>query len=500
MAVSTQVPLNWKVPLFWATVDGTKAGNVTAPARALLVGQSFTTGTQAQNIPVAIGSRELANQMFGQGSMLGRMVNAFMNSNTNQQLWAIGIPDPAAGVAATGTITIATPPTASGVLSIYIAGQLVQITVGQTDTPTIIATNLASQIQAQPDLPVTATAAVAVVTLTSKWKGLTANEISIVPNFLGQLGGQAFPIGLTLTIVAMASGAGTPLFTSAISAIQMLAFDYVALPYTDTASMSSWATEYGFGTGGRWGYMRQQYGMIFSAWTDTYSNLITWGIGNNNAMISTMAIEQDSPAPLWEWAAAYCALGALGYSDDPARPLQTLEFYGILPARLPNRFTQGQLNSLANSGMAIQATSPDGNPMIMREQTQYQVNSYGQADTAFGLLSTLATLQMILRTMASAITSKYARVKLIPDGTKIGPGQAAVTPTDIKGELISEFMNMMYNGWVSDLADFKANLIVQIDNNDPTRVDVLWPPQLVSGLRVFAVLAQFRLQYPPQPV
>ena len=55
----------------------------------------------------------------------------------------------------------------------------------------------------------------------------------------------------------------------------------------------------------------------------------------------------------------------------------------------------------------------------------------------------------------------------------------------------------MYDGLVADLADFKANLIVEIDDNNPNRVNVLWPPQLAGQLRQFAVLAQFRLMYPP---
>ena len=122
---------------------------------------------------------------------------------------------------------------------------------------------------------------------------------------------------------------------------------------------------------------------------------------------------------MWEWSAAYCALAALGFTDDPARPLQTLEFLGILPARIQNAFMQAQNNALTNSGFAIQATAPDGNPMILREQTQYQLNSFGQGDTAFGLLTVLATLQELLRRMKAAITTKYPRVKLVPDGTVV---------------------------------------------------------------------------------
>jgi hypothetical protein len=53
----------------------------------------------------------------------------------------------------------------------------------------------------------------------------------------------------------------------------------------------------------------------------------------------------------------------------------------------------------------------------------------------------------------------------------------------------------MYNGLVEDLTNFKRNLLVERDPNDPNRVNVLYPPDLINQLRTFAVLAQFRLQY-----
>jgi phage tail sheath gpL-like len=50
-------------------------------------------------------------------------------------------------------------------------------------------------------------------------------------------------------------------------------------------------------------------------------------------------------------------------------------------------------------------------------------------------------------------------------------------------------------GRVENATAFKNNLIVERDPNDPNRVNVLYPPDLINQLRVFAVLAQFRLQY-----
>jgi phage tail sheath gpL-like len=133
--------------------------------------------------------------------------------------------------------------------------------------------------------------------------------------------------------------------------------------------------------------------------------------------------------------------------------------------------------------------------MIAREQTTYQMNIYGAPDDAYELMTTLATLAKLLRNQKQAITSKFPRHKLANDGTKFGPGQAIVTPGIIKAELINQYQLDMYNGLVEDLTNFKRNLLVERDPNDPNRVNVLYPPDLINQLRIFAVLAQFRLQY-----
>jgi phage tail sheath gpL-like len=110
-------------------------------------------------------------------------------------------------------------------------------------------------------------------------------------------------------------------------------------------------------------------------------------------------------------------------------------------------------------------------------------------------VTTLATLARLLRNQKQAITSAFPRHKLADDGTRFGPGQAIVTPGLIKAELVAEYRVDMFNGLVENIAAFKANLIVERDINNPNRVNVLYPPDLINQLRVFAVLAQFRLQY-----
>jgi phage tail sheath gpL-like len=120
---------------------------------------------------------------------------------------------------------------------------------------------------------------------------------------------------------------------------------------------------------------------------------------------------------------------------------------------------------------------------------------YGFGDDAYELVTTLATLAKLIRNQRHAITTKFPRHKLANDGTRFGPGQAIITPGIAKAELIAQYRMDEYNGLVEDTRNFKRHLLVERDPNNPNRLNVLYPPDLINQLRIFAVLAQFRLQY-----
>ena len=73
-----------------------------------------------------------------------------------------------------------------------------------------------------------------------------------------------------------------------------------------------------------------------------------------------------------------------------------------------------------------------------------------------------------------------------------GPGQPIVTPSSFKAELIAQYAAMEAEGLVEDAQGFADATIVQRNANDNSRLDVLYAPNLVNGLRILAVLAQFR--------
>jgi phage tail sheath gpL-like len=95
--------------------------------------------------------------------------------------------DDAAGVLATGTVTVVGTATAAGTICPYVAGQRLTIGVLVGDTATVVAAAIAAAITAAADLPVTAAAALGVVTLTCKWKGATGNDITLVDRHCAEL-------------------------------------------------------------------------------------------------------------------------------------------------------------------------------------------------------------------------------------------------------------------------------------------------------------------------
>ena len=70
-----------------------------------------------------------------------------------------------------------------------------------------------------------------------------------------------------------------------------------------------------------------------------------------------------------------------------------------------------------------------------------------------------------------------------------------MTPAVIRGELIAAYDQLVLAGIVENRDIFITYLIVERDATNVNRLNVLFPPDYVNQLRVFAVLNQFRLQY-----
>lgn len=498
MAVSfNTIPSDVRVPLFYAEMDNSQASYFTQSQRILLIGQKLASGDAATGEALLVSRTDEAKQRFGVGSMLARMHAAARRSDAVGEIWCIALADDAAAQPAAGNIAIAGPATAAGTISLYIAGQLVRVGVSLADTAAEIATAMVAAINAVTDLPVTAAVNgtdTAQVDLTAKWEGETTNDITVILNYRGAAGGERTPAGLALTITAMTGGSADPDMDAAILAMGDEEFDFIIHPYTTTTSLDALALEMNDSTG-RWSYSRQIYGHTYSAKRGTLSALQAFGAARNDQHATIAGFETGVPTPAWEYAAEYAARNAVFIKVDPARPTQTGAMPGILPAPVASRFILSERETLLKNGIATSYTQ-SGTVRVERAITTFQENTFGQPDTSYLDSETLHTSTYILRRLRSAITSKYPRHKLGNDGTNYGAGQAIVTPNIIRGALIDEYSQMENLAIVESANLFASHLIVERDATDPNRLNVLFPADYVNQLRVFALLNQFRLQYP----
>ncbi|WP_421218751.1 phage tail sheath subtilisin-like domain-containing protein [Aeromonas jandaei] len=492
MVSFNNVPADLRVPLFYAEMDNSAANSASETLRALVLGHGLATITTGKNQLQQITNPAQAAGLVGAGSQLAAMVAAYRNVDSFGELWLIDVPEPSAGAAATATITVTGTAISSGVVSLYIAGKRVQAGVSAADAPTVVAASIKAAIDKDASLPVTSSVSAGVVTLTAKWKGLTGNDINLTLNYRGVMGGESLPNGINVALTVMSGGAGSPDLSAAIAAMGDEPFDFIATPWHDSGSLDVLEAEMNDATG-RWSWLRQIYGHLYSAKRGTMAELSAFGRARNGQHVTTIGVEPLTAASPYEVAAASCARNAVFIRIDPARPTQTGELNGLLPAPTGKRFTMSERQVLLTSGIATQ-TASSGVMMVERAITMYQRNKYGAADNSYLDSETLHTSAYVIRRLRTLVTSKYGRHKLANDGTRFGEGQAIVTPAVIKGELNGEYRIMERLGIVENSELFAQYLIVERDG-DSGRVNVLFPPDYVNGLRIFALLNQFRLQY-----
>lgn len=485
-----QIPQNIRTPLFFAEIDNSRANTAVTNQRALLIGP-MTAGAATANIPLLSAGTGDANTQFGANSVLALMTAAYRRNDQFGEVWCLPLADAAGAVAATGSIAFTAAPTANGTISLYIADQLVSVPVTQGMTTAQIATAVAAAINLIPSMPTTAAASTSTVTLTSDNKGLVGNDIDIRFNKQGAAGGEVLPTGLTATITAMASGATNPTLTTALGNLLDMPFDFIACAFTDTTSMDAIKAFLNDSTG-RWSWQQQVFGHAFYAYRGTWGSLTTFGTARNNQHETVMGFN-DSPTPSWQWAASVAAVTAVSVRADPGIPMQTVSLTGVSAPPLQSRFNLSQRNTLLYDGISTFTVADDGTVAIENLITTYQTNAFGQPDNSYLEIETMFLLAYVLRRLRTLVTSKYARVKLAADGTRFAPGSAIVTPKIIKADQIAEYRQMEYEGYVQGSDIFAQALIVEQNASNPNRVDVLWPGTLINQLRIFALLAQFRL-------
>lgn len=488
MSISfNQIPTNQRVPFVYVEFDNRNAiaGPQTQPYKILHIGQLLSSGSQAALVPVQVTSKDQAANLFGQGSILHKMLEGQFAVNDLTETWAIALDDDGAGVKATGSIAFSGTATAAGTFNLYVGGQRVKLGVTSGMTAAQAAAALKVAIDAIVDISITCTVSTGTVTVTAKNAGETGNYIDLRHSYYD---GESVPTGLSVTITAMASGATNPDVQDAIDVLGSEQYNVIVIPYTDQANLTAITTE----LSNRWGPITQNDGWAVTASNVDFASLATLGNAQNTQHVS---IVECTKCPTLPWYVAGSVGGTVSYYGpiDPARPFQTLPLNGVLPPKVDERFTDAERNLLLYDGIATLNIDAGGTVRIERIITTYKTNALGALDTSYLDLTTILTLSYLRYDFRNYVLRKYPRHKLADDGTRFGPGQAIVTPLVMKAECISKFREWEEIGLVEGIDQFKNDLIVVRNVSDPNRLDILLPPDLINSLLVVGSQIQFLL-------
>ena len=288
-----------------------------------------------------------------------------------------------------------------------------------------------------------------------------------------------------------AFGRGSLLHGMALAAIGDEQYNVIAVPWTAAGEIAKLEAE----LAERWGPTQQIDGVGIAAYKGaggTQAQATTYGNARNSPHVSVMDAGGSS-TPTWAWAAAIAGAVSASATGDPARPFQTLPLNGVMPAAIGDRRTFAERNTLLFDGISTHTVDRGGTVRIERLVTTYQTTASGVPDTAFLDLNTPLTLSHLRADFRNTILRKYPRHKLADDGTRIGPGQAVVTPSVGRAEAIALFRRWEERGLVEGADQFKADLVVERDAQDRNRLNWLMAPDVINQFRVGGAKISFLL-------
>lgn len=492
MAISfNSIPSTLRIPFVAVEFDSSQAqqGDSILPYRALHIGQKLSTGTWASD---SLNKATNVDQVIagaGRGSIAHREAIGWFASNKSTEAWFAVTADNGAGVAATGTIVFIAAATGAGTLAFYFGAVRVPVGVAAGDATTALATNTAAAINANLDLPITASVSGSTVTLLFRHKGLVGNSYDVRHSWLDS---EVLPAGVALTITAIGgviAGTTNPTLTTLIANMGDIWFQIIAHPYTDTTSLTAIENE----MASRLLPLRSIDGVAVTSATGSFSALGALGAARNSG--SSVIIAQPGSTPLtppMEFAAEVAGLIAASASNDPAKPLQTLQLTNAVSTGLSNQWTSQERDLFLHTGIATSKLGPGNTVQIDRVITTYQKSAAGSADTAYLDATTALTLLYLRYDFRTQFSTKFPRHKLADDGTRYGSGQDIMTPQLGKGWAFGWFTEKERQGLVENADQFKRDLIVERDT-DRNRLNFQLSPDLINQLVVTAAKFKFLL-------
>lgn len=479
----TFIPANRRLPLTAININNEAAIQATAlqAYRTLFIGPKGSGNAPVGQV-IKINSLGDAVTKLGRGSAAYEYAKGFFAQRGGHELNVLVVDDSTL-TARVSTLTFSGTATAAGTLVLYIGGLRISVNVASGATAAQVATNVAAALGAATDLMFTASAAGAVVTLTSRNKGLFTEAITISHS---RGAGEALPEGIAVAQATTAAGAGVPStlpFSAVDSNTQYILFSTC---FTDNGTLGLINTE----LVERNNAIRKVDGYNLIAKYGTASALAAVGNNFNSQFLSIFpAIGGSTESYL---AGALAGQVSRIKAADPAASVRGVELLGASPALNSEVLSDSQLNTLLLNGVSAYDIVL-GKIRMSVLATTYKTDSDGQADQSYFDLSVLFVLSFLRYDLDRLSARRFSGAKIGVDGVNYDSNQKIVTPKSIEAEIINQFTEWERRGLIEDGAAFRRSLSVARNTNDVSRIDIVLRPDVVNELKILGYDIQFIL-------
>jgi phage tail sheath gpL-like len=454
------------------------------PERVAFFAQYNSGYTPNNNVAQNVTSADEVKALAGRGSMAARMAERIFQNLGAGSIVVDWFPLAAGTGSSEGLIEIVGPATGAGTLSLYIGGDAVQIDVESGDSATDIATALAAAINADLDLPVTATSDYGDLVLTAKNTGLAGDQIDLRMDYAsGDADNE--PAGVTVNITAMDGGTTNPSIETALTNLAGTFYTFIACPFNDDTSLDLLETSGDYRIGPA---VKKPFAGI-CGYNDTRTNYLTWLDSRNSPWTTSVPVESspDHPAEIAAAAAGRCALLA---SSAPSRPFKNTPLTGIHSGNVAP-WTYAQKDAVAAAGGS--ATKDVSGVIYLDDMiTTYVTNPLGAIDESLRYTVTISNMQAKIYSLDQLFNSAPFDRAVVVDDDSVTSKEYAISPRRVKGYIIKLVDEQWIpEAWSKNRDTIVEGIICEINGTNAGRIDVFVPDVLAPGLRIVAAKYQW---------
>jgi len=458
-----------------------RAGNVAfLPQRIAIFGQGSTLSTYS-TVKAQITSAYEAGTTYGFGSPIHLAALQMFPINGDGvgsiPVTVYPLDDDGTGVVSDGDITPSGTITAAAQYTVEVNNIVSEpFVISVADTVAAIVTAMTTAINAVLDMPIIAVDGTTKVTFTSKWKGVSANDI-----YVEVVGSTT--VGNVFTITQANGGLVNPDVDAALAQMgdiwETLVLNCMELSDTATLGKFSVVGE------GRWGAEVRRPFAVLTGETEATVATATAGAEarKTDRVNGQVSVPGSNDLPL-QVAARAIARIALRADNDPAYDFGSMPLTGITPGTDAEQWTSTQRDYAIKRG-ASSVKVKDGVVNLADTVTFYHPT--GEVVPAYRYVVDIIKIMTILYNLDLIFDSvEWDGKPLVPDNQVI-TNPNAKKPRMAVGDIWLLIESLAQNAIISDAAFAKDNTFASIDTQNPKRLNINSTMKISGNSNVISV-------------